>query len=75
MAIPGDYNQADRGQHLDDRFSDNPVEYNHNNSQALQLDPSSATRNAYLHPLVADLHAVAADAEETAQLEQLFSNV
>lgn len=71
VQIPGYYNLPDRAQRLDKLLSNADIQWNLNNSQALQLDDGSGYGPRLLYPLVDDLRAAAADDDERALVEQL----
>lgn len=71
IEIPGYYNLPDRGQRLNQRLSDASVKWDTQNSQALQLDPSTGYGPRVLAPILDELRAAAATDEERALAEQL----
>lgn len=73
IEIPGYYNLPDRGQRLDQRLADNSVKWDLENSQALQLDPSTGYAPRLLAPIIDDLRKAATDDQEQALLEQLVT--
>lgn len=70
-AIPGYYNLADRGVRLNQRLAEADVKWDTQNSQALQLDDGTGYGPRLLAPILADLRAAAANAEERGLVEQL----
>ncbi len=72
-AIPGYYNLPDRGQRLNERLAQPGVEWDVQNSQALQLDTGTGYGPRLLAPLLDELRAAAADEREKALVEQLAS--
>jgi len=71
IQIPGYYNLPDRAQRLTDLLEDPAIQWDIQNSQAVQLDTASGYPQRVLQPLLADLQAAAADDEERALVEQL----
>lgn len=69
--IPGYYNLADRGQRLNQLLSDSSVKWDLQNSQALQLDTTTAYGPRTLAPLLPALREAAANEQEKALVEQL----
>lgn len=69
--IPGYYNLADRGQRLNQLLGDSSVRWDRQNSQALQLDTTTAYGPRTLAPLLATLRAAANGEQEKALVEQL----
>ena len=71
IRIPGYYNLPDRAQRLTDLLEDPAIQWDLQNSQAVQLDTASGYPQRVLQPLLADLQAAAADDQERALVEQL----
>lgn len=71
IEIPGYYNLPDRAQRLQQLLGDQAVQWDLQNSQAVQLDTGSGYAQRVLHPLLPDLQAAAADDQERALVEQL----
>ncbi|WP_160288744.1 penicillin acylase family protein [Pseudomonas knackmussii] len=69
--VPGYYNLADRGQRLNQLLSDSSVKWDLQNSQALQLDTTTAYGPRTLAPLLPALREAAANEQEKALVEQL----
>lgn len=69
--VPGYYNLADRGQRLNQLLSDASVKWDLHNSQALQLDTTTAYGPRTLAPLLPALREAAANEQEKALVEQL----
>ncbi len=71
MEIPGYYNLADRGQHLNRQLSDASISWDLENSQKLQLGTTTAYGPRLLAPLLVDLRAEVKDPAQRKLLEQL----
>jgi penicillin amidase len=72
IEVPGYYNLPARGIRLEQRLSDNSVQWNVQNSQALQLDTGSGYAQRLLKPLLPIIKA-AASADEK-ELVNMLSN-
>ena len=73
IEIPGYYNLADRGQRLDDLLSDPQVQWDTQNSQALQLDNRTAYPQRLLASIADELRGAAQGEQEQALVAQLLA--
>ena len=64
IEVPGYYNLPARGIRLDQRLADNSVQWNLQNSQALQLDTGSGYAQHLLKPLLPIIKATASNDEQ-----------
>ena len=64
IEVPGYYNLPARGIRLDQRLADNSVQWNLQNSQALQLDTGSGYAQRLLKPLLPIIKATASNDEQ-----------
>ncbi|WP_017938115.1 penicillin acylase family protein [Zestomonas thermotolerans] len=73
VAIPGYYNLPDRGQRLYDRLARADVQWDLENSQALQLETATDYPQRLLRPLAAELRGAARDDQERQLVERLLA--
>jgi len=71
VPVPGYYNLADRGRQLDRQLANPDVQWDTENSQALQLDTANDYGPRTLAPLLATLRGIAQGDEEKELVEQL----
>ncbi|WP_070092039.1 MULTISPECIES: penicillin acylase family protein [Pseudomonas putida group] len=71
VPVPGYYNLADRGRQLDRHLADPDIQWDTQNSQALQLDTATDYGPRTLAPLLGALRTIAQGDEEKELVEQL----
>lgn len=71
VPLPGYYNLADRGAELTKQLSQADIQWDMHNTQAVQQGARSGYAQRVLSPILDDLRAIAATAEEQQLIEQL----